>query len=107
MPVKDMLAREVLAWRARHPAPWRNLPRGALANVALVILGMAGAVVGGRFVGVWMMGLVIMAESALLIYVGFSRDDGASMPVRGSRTPAQVLDDELATQRAGDEIELA
>jgi len=101
------VTREVLAWRARHPLPrpWRRWPRGLATNVALVLIGLAGGIFGGALVGRWMAGLVIMAESALVVYVGFNREDAQPRPLRGARTTAQVLADEAEYERGVDEAE--
>jgi len=101
--------RAVLAWRARHrvPVPWRRWPRGLAVSVCLVVIGGAGAVVGGWLVGRWCMGLVVIAESAGLVWVGLGRDDGQARPVAGSRTVRQVLADERDRMVAAEEAEEA
>lgn len=68
--------------------------RHLAVNVALVCLGLAGGLAGGWVIGWWCLGVVAIAESAGLIYVGMARDDGEALPVRGARSVAQVLDDE-------------
>lgn len=94
-------------WRAAS-AVWREharILRGRaresghfLTSLALVVLGMAGGLSGGALVGRWCLGLVLIAESALLVVLGLSRDDGGRLPRRGARTVAQVLEDERLRQ---------
>jgi hypothetical protein len=68
--------------------------RSRLVSVALVLAGLAGALGGGWLVGRWCLGLVLIFESAGALWFGLFRDDGEHVPVRGARTPQQVLDDE-------------
>jgi len=63
-------------------------------NAALIATGLLGALAGGWVIGWWCLGVVAIAESAGLLYVGLTRDDGEQLPVRGARTVDQVLDDE-------------
>jgi hypothetical protein len=107
MTVRQRITQQVLAWRVRHPVPrpWRRWPRGLATNVALVLLGLAGAVFGGYQMGRWWGGLIIVAESGLAVYVGFNREDAQSRPVRGSRTVPEILADEAEVERGADEAE--
>jgi len=78
-------------WRARLAAARR---RGLVTSALLVTVGMTGALLAGWQIAGWMLGLVALAESAGLIWVGLAREDGEDLPARGSRTVAQVLADE-------------
>ena len=49
---------------------------------------------GGALIGEWCLGLVMIAEAALVVYVGFARDDGGGLPVRGARSVQEILADE-------------
>ena len=60
-------------------------------NAGLVAAGFAGALGGGWLIGVWCFGLVLIAESALCVYVGFARDDGKPFPVEGEHSVQDVL----------------
>lgn len=90
-------------WRAAA-AVWREharvirerarRSRHFLTSLALVVLGMAGGLGGGALVGRWCLGLVLIAESAGLIWLGLQRDDGAGLPRRGARTVGEILEDE-------------
>jgi hypothetical protein len=82
----DGLRRVGVVVRA-HLAAWRLSGRHVrarhghtLTSVALVVLGLGGALAGGALVGEWCLGLVLIAESALAVYVGFGRDDGKGAP---------------------------
>lgn len=68
--------------------------RHLTVNTALICLGLGGALAGGWVIGWWCLGLVAIAESAGLIYVGLARDDGEALPTRGARTVEQVLETE-------------
>jgi hypothetical protein len=68
--------------------------RHLVVNVALICLGLGGALAGGWVIGWWCLGVVAIAESAGLVYVGMARDDGEALPVRGARTVEAVLEDE-------------
>lgn len=68
--------------------------RHFLTSLALVVLGMAGGLGGGALVGRWCLGLVLITESAGLIWLGLMRDDGTGTPRRGARTVREVLEDE-------------
>jgi hypothetical protein len=58
-------------------ALWRErMRRPVFVSVLLVVLGFGGALGGGALIGEWCLGLVLIAESALVVYVGFQRDDG-------------------------------
>jgi hypothetical protein len=46
----------------------------------LVILGLGGGLAGGALIGEWCLGLVLIAESALVVFVGLARDDGTGRP---------------------------
>jgi len=63
-------------------------------NLALIAVGMAGALAGGWVIGWWCLGAVAIVESAGLMYVGLTRDDGEPLPTRGARTVEAVLADE-------------
>jgi len=62
------------------------------APVLLVVLGLGGGLAGGALVGEWCLGLVMIAESVLLVYVGFARDDGTGRPVAEARTVPEILE---------------
>lgn len=87
----DGLRRLPVVWRARLAAS-----RHQLLSVLLVVVGFAGALGGGSLVGTWMLGLVMMAESGLLVVWGLARDDGAPVPGRSGwrRSVPEVLRDE-------------
>jgi len=86
----------LIVWRehARMLQARARRSRHFLTSLALVILGMAGGLGGGALIGRWCLGLVLIAESCGLIWLGLMRDDGTGMPRRGARTVAQVLEDE-------------
>jgi MFS family permease len=71
-------------------ARWRR-NRHAIISLALILTGMAGGLVGGWLIGRWCLGLVLIAESAGVVWAGLARDDGTGPPVRGARTHAQIL----------------
>jgi hypothetical protein len=60
----------------------------------LVIFGALGALGGGALIGIKFLGLVMIAESCSLIWLGVNQEDGQDVPIRGARTAQQVLDDE-------------
>jgi hypothetical protein len=60
----------------------------------LIFGGAAGMLGGAAIVGMWLLGLTLMAESLFACYVGLNRDDGSTLPARGARTVEQVFDDE-------------
>jgi hypothetical protein len=68
--------------------------RHVLVSALMVIVGVTGLLLGAWTVGWAVLGVTAMALSAGLIWLGMSRDDGQPVPVRGARTPQQVLDDE-------------
>jgi hypothetical protein len=68
--------------------------RHTLVNTALITIGLFGALAGAWVIGWWALGLVAVIEAAGFVYVGFARDDGEPLPVRGARTVEQVFDDE-------------
>jgi hypothetical protein len=84
------------AWRGHlHETRWKL--RRLLARrspTLLVLLGGVGALAGGYLIGRWCLGLVLIAESVGLIWLGLNQEDGADIPVRGARTAQQILDDE-------------
>jgi hypothetical protein len=63
-------------------------------SALLIIGGAAGMLGGAAIVGLWLLGLTLMAESLFACYVGLNRDDGSELPPRGARTVGQVLEDE-------------
>jgi hypothetical protein len=83
-------------WRA-YAAVWLSrghllrAHRHALVSVGLVVLGLGGGLAGGALIGEWCLGVVMIAEAALVVFVGFARDDGRGLPVAGERTVADVL----------------
>jgi hypothetical protein len=82
-------------WRASAvlwAAHARRIARAhpSLPSLLLVVLGMGGGLAGGALVGEWCLGLVMMAESAALIWVGWNRDDGQGAP--DEHTLAAILD---------------
>ena len=68
-----------------------RMRRPAVLSVLLVVLGFGGGLAGGALVGEWCLGLVLIAESVLVVYVGFARDDGRALPVQGEHTVRDVL----------------
>ena len=66
------------------------------ASIAACVLGALCALVGGFLVGVWCLGVVLIAEGALLAAWGIWRDDGkgpVSLPRPGQgATLAEVLE---------------
>jgi hypothetical protein len=60
----------------------------------LVWGGAAGMLAGAAIVGTWLLGLTLMAEAGFAAYVGLNREDGGTLPARGSRYPSEVLEDE-------------
>lgn len=68
--------------------------RHMLVNSALIVAGLLGALAGAYVIAWWAVGLVAIAESCGLAYVGLQRDDGEPLPIRGARSVDQVLDDE-------------
>ena len=63
------------------------------APVLLVALGLGGGLAGGALIGEWCLGLVMIAEAGLLVYVGLARDDGAGRPPpREARTVPEILE---------------
>lgn len=84
-----------VVWRAQA-AVWlrraRYLARRPQAvSVLLVILGLGAGLAGGALVGEWCLGVVMIAEAGLLVFAGFSRDDGQGVPRAGERTHEQIL----------------
>ena len=65
-------------------------------SIAACVLGALCALVGGFLVGVWCLGVVLIAEGALLAAWGIWRDDGqglVSLPRPGQgATLAEVLE---------------
>jgi hypothetical protein len=94
--VEVQVRAQLAAWRhhARAARARLSRTRHVLVSAALVIAGMAGAAAGAWLVGKWCLGLVVMAESAGVIWFGLMRDDGAGVPRRGERTVAEVLDEQ-------------
>jgi hypothetical protein len=89
--------RAVLLLAAAHARRLRaraRQNRHALTSALLVVSGMAGGLGGAALVGMWCLGLVLMAESGGLVWFGLMRDDGTGLPRRGARTVAEVLEDE-------------
>jgi len=66
------------------------------ASIAACVLGALCALTGGFLVGVWCLGVVLIAEGALLAAWGVLRDDGrgpVSLPRPGQgATLAEVLE---------------
>jgi hypothetical protein len=88
---------QLAAWRveaARRAHATADRVTAHLGAV-LIVAGAVGMIGGALLVGVWLAGLTIMAEAGFAFWVGLNRDDGEHLPVRGARTVAQVLDDEL------------
>lgn len=73
--------------RARERAR-RN--RHVLTSALLVVLGLGGGLAGGALVGEWCLGVVLIAESAGVVWFGLFRDDQAAPPAWGERSA--VLD---------------
>jgi hypothetical protein len=63
-------------------------------SVLLVAAGLLGGLAGGWLVGRWCLGVVTIAESAGVCWLGLARDDGVLPRVvhPGERTIAQVLE---------------
>jgi hypothetical protein len=80
--------------RVREWRWWLRARAHLIITNLMVLTGACGALAGGWLIGRWCLGLVAIAESAGLIYVALMRDDGKTMPLRGARTVAEVLDDE-------------
>ena len=58
--------------------------RHVLVSALLIVLGLGGALAGGALVGEWCLGLVLIAESAGLLWFGLYRDDQPkAQPVAG------------------------
>ena len=58
--------------------------RHVLFSALLIVLGLGGALAGGALVGEWCLGLVLIAESAGLLWFGLFRDDEPKpQPVAG------------------------
>jgi hypothetical protein len=91
-PVIWRAAAVVWAERARMLRARLSRSRHVLASVALVVLGLGGGLAGGALVGEWCLGLVMIAESCLLLYMGLARDDGQGPQLRGARSHAEILD---------------
>jgi hypothetical protein len=72
------------ASRVRARLRARLVPHTALL---LVILGLGGGLAGGALIGEWCLGLMLIAESALVVYVGLARDDGTGRPQQGHTVP--------------------
>jgi hypothetical protein len=86
--------RAALVVQAAHAArarAWAAALLGRHAPVLLVVLGLGGGLAGGALVGEWCLGLVMITESALLVFAGFARDDGTGRGPRG-RTVEEVLE---------------
>jgi len=62
------------AWRQHGHRPGPS--RGQVTSAALMVAGMAWMLGGGALVGTWCLGLVLIAESAGLVWFGLFRDDG-------------------------------
>jgi hypothetical protein len=69
-------------WLAHTRRAGRRLvaARSRLVPVALVVLGLGGMLAGGALVGEWCLGLVLIAESAAMVWVGLNTDDGRPVP---------------------------
>ena len=48
----------------------------SLPSLLLVVLGLGAGLAGGALIGEWCLGLVMIAEAAGLVWVGWNRDDG-------------------------------
>ena len=58
--------------------------RHVLFSAFLIVLGLGGMLAGGALVGEWCLGLVLIAESAGMLWFGLYRDDQpAAKPVAG------------------------
>jgi hypothetical protein len=80
--------------RLRHARALASRHRHVLVSAALVVLGLGGALAGGALIGEWALGLVLIAESACVAYVGLRRDDRVPLPRAGERTVGEVLEAE-------------
>ena len=60
---------------------------GKHAPVLLVVLGLGGGLAGGALIGEWCLGLVMIAESVLVVFVGMQRDDGTGRQPQGHTVP--------------------
>jgi len=78
--------------RLRHARVSARRHRHVLAPAALVVLGLGGALGGGALVGEWCLGLVLILESAGVVWFGLQRDDGTPPQRRGGRTVGEVLE---------------
>lgn len=67
----------------------RLVPHTALL---LVVLGLGGGLAGGALIGEWCLGLMLIAESALVVYVGLARDDGTGSGPRQGHTVPEILE---------------
>jgi len=65
-------------------------------SIAACVLGALGGLFGGWLVARWCLGVVVIAESALLMWWAFERDDGEGPAVRSvpgqPATLAEVLE---------------
>lgn len=87
-------------WRVRAWLARARL-RGYLsrrANPLLTVAGLAGMLGGSALIGVWCLGLVLIAESAGAVAVGLLRDDGRERPQVSPQ--ALTVEDILERERA-------
>ena len=85
------------AARRRRGRRWLASRAQMLAAAALMTAGGLGGLAGGWLIARWALGLVVIAESAGLVWLGLNREIGGGperWPGRGARTVEQVLDDE-------------
>jgi hypothetical protein len=68
----------------------------ALISSLLIAAGCAGLLGFASLVGLWLVGLAGMAESAGLLYFGLFRDDGKPVPARGLLSHEEILARERA-----------
>lgn len=80
--------------RTRHARARAARNRHVLTSAALVVLGLGGALGGAALIGEWCLGVVLIAESAGMVWFGMFRDDRVPLPRAGERTVEQVLEAE-------------
>jgi hypothetical protein len=85
-----------VVWAAHARRLGRRYP--SLPSVLLVILGLGGGLAGASLIGEWCLGLVMIAESVGLIWVGWNRDDGAEP---GVDTGSEALVERARRMAAG------
>ena len=86
--------RAVLLLAAAHARRLRARIRGnrhVLVSALLVVAGMGGMLGGAALIGSWCLGLVLIAESAWVTWLGLARDDGTALPRRAPRTVGEAF----------------